>query len=104
VREVSDIERAVLEQLLAEDRWSRAALKVKLERFTPAAVDSTIATFTVEGLCDYDGRAVQASRCLRWLDERGMLRDSAPPNGAPDRETLDRIIARSAAERTLGKV
>jgi hypothetical protein len=98
---LTDIEAAVIRELLAEPRWSRAGLKVKLEPFTPEEVDGTIATFTVEGLCLFDGLAVQASPCLRWLDARGMLRDPVPPNGTPDRETLDRIIARSAAERSL---
>jgi len=97
------VERLVLRELLAEHRWSRAGLKVRLERFTPEEVDGTIATFTVEGLCDFDGRDVQASACLRWLHDRGLLTLAAPngsPPRAPDAQSMDRIIARSA-ERHL---
>jgi hypothetical protein len=91
-----EIELAVIQELLAEPRWSRSGLKVKLERFTPEEVDGTIVMFSIEGLCDFDGRAVQASQCLRWLHDRGLLTLAAPngsPPRAPDRETLDRILA-----------
>lgn len=94
-----DIELAVIRELLAEKRWSRAALKIKLERFTPEQVDGAIATLTIAGLAQFDGIAVQAAPCLRYLHARGMLRDPAPPNGSPDRETIDRILSRSAAGR-----
>ena len=93
-----DLERVVIEQLLAEKRWSRAALKIKLERFTPEEVDGTIATLTIAGLAQFDGIAVQAAPSLRWLHARGMLRDPVPPNG-PDKATIDRILSRSAAPR-----
>jgi len=93
-----DLERAVIEQLLAEKRWSRAALKVKFEDIDPAVIDGTIATLTIEGVCAFDGIAVEASRCLRYLDDHGLF-NPAPQNGAPDKATLDRILAKSAAER-----
>jgi hypothetical protein len=91
-----DIEMAVIQELLSEHRWSRAGLKVKLERVDPAMVDQVIATFTVEGLCDFDGRDLQASACLRWLHDRGLLALAAPngsPPRAPDMQTMDRILA-----------
>jgi len=99
-----DLERVVIEQLLAEHRWSRAGLKERLERFAPEQVDGVIVTFSVEGLCDFDGRAVQASRCLRWLHDRGLLTLDAPngsPATAPDAATIDRILARSAEGRRV---
>jgi len=93
-----DLERVVIEQLLAEKRWSRAGLKVRLERFDPEQVDGVIATLTIAGLAQFDGIAVQAAPCLRYLHARGMLRDPVPPNG-PDKATIDRILSRSAAAR-----
>lgn len=99
----SDIELAVIRELLAEPRWSRSGLKVKLERFTPEEVDGVIATLTIAGLAQFDGIAVQAAPSIRYLHERSMLRDPTPPNGTPDQETIDRIVSRSAAERALGK-
>jgi hypothetical protein len=59
-----DAELAMIRELLAEPRWSRVALKVKLKRFTPEEVDGTIATFTVEGLCLFDGVDVEAVSAL----------------------------------------
>jgi len=88
------VERLVLRELLAEHRWSRAGLKVRLEHIDPAVIDGVIVTLSIEGLCDFDGRDVQASRCLRWLHDRGLL-NPAPRNGRPDRETIDRIVSRS---------
>jgi hypothetical protein len=93
-----DIEMTVIRELLAEDRWSRAGLKVKLEPFTPEEVDGVIVTFSVEGLSLFDGVDVEASPCLRWLDARGMLILAAPngsPPKAPDTQTMDRILAAS---------
>jgi len=95
-----DIELAVIRELLAEPRWSRVGLKVKLEHIDPAVIDGVIVTFSIEGLCDFDGLAVQASRCLRWLHDRGLL-NPAPRNGTPDAATIDRILARSAEGRRV---
>jgi len=97
-----DVELAVIRELLAEPRWSRVGLKVRLERFTPEEVDGTIVMFSVEGLCDFDGRDVQASRCLRWLNGHGLLNLDAPngsPPRVPDAAALDRILRRSAESR-----
>jgi len=89
-----DLERAMIEQLLAEKRWSRVALKAKLEDVDPVAFDAVFAALVCEGAAVADRTDVQASRCLRWLDEHGLLRDPTPPNGSPDAATMDRILAR----------
>jgi hypothetical protein len=94
---MTDLELAVIQELLSEHRWSRQGLKVKLERFTPEEVDGTIVTFSIEGLADFDGRAVQASRCLRYLHDHGLLTlDPAPANGRADGSAIDRVLAREA--------
>lgn len=54
------VERTVLEQFLAEPRWSRAGLHVKLERIDPSVVDGALVALFVEGLVIRDGAE-------RWL-------------------------------------
>jgi hypothetical protein len=92
--DIQEIEQAVIQELLAEPRWSRSGLKVRLERFAPEDVDAAFATLAIEGVCLFDGLAVQASRALRYFDMHGLLTLDPTPRNAPDSATIDRILAR----------
>jgi len=94
--EANEVQLAVIWELLAEPRWSRSGLKVRLERFAPEDVDAAFATLAIEGVCVFDGLAVQASACLRYFDRRGMLRDPSTANGSADGSAIDRVLAREA--------
>jgi len=92
-----DVEIEMIRELLAEHRWSRAGLRVALERFDQQEFDDAFASLVVAGVADADRVEVQASRQLRHLAALGVLTLDAP-NGAPDAATLDRVLARQALE------
>lgn len=98
-----DVELAVIQELLAVPRWSREGLRVKLERFDREEFDAAFASLVVAGVAVADRVDVQASGQLRHLDALGVLTLDAPngsPPKAPDTATLDRILRRSAEERS----
>jgi len=93
----NDIETAIIQELLAEHRWNREALKVKFGHLDQQAYDDAFASLVVAGVAHADRHDVQASRQLRHLAALGVLElDPAPPNGTPDKATLDRVLAREA--------
>jgi len=90
-----EAERAMIRALLSEKRWNREALRVRLEHLDQQAYDDAFASLVVAGVADADRHDVQASRQLRHLDALGAINlDPGPRNGAPDAETMDRILAR----------
>lgn len=92
-------ERLILEQFLAEPRWSRAGLKVKLEHVDPQAIDGALVVLVVVGLLIPDGRQFQVAPCVAHLTALGLLASAAAnghsPPKAPDAATMDRILAAS---------
>jgi len=94
-------ERLVLDQFMAEPRWSRAGLKVRLEHVEPLEVDGALAGLVVAGLVIPDRRHFHRAPCLQYLAALGMLGPAAPnghaPPKGPNRETMDRILSRTAA-------
>jgi hypothetical protein len=93
--EQTGAERAMLRALLSVKRWNREALRVRLEYLDRQAYDAAFASLVVSGVAVADRVDVQASRQLAHLAALGVLDlDPAPRNGAPDAETMDRILAR----------
>jgi hypothetical protein len=90
-----DLEMAIIRELLAGKRWSRAALKVKFGHLDPVAFDAAFTSLVVAGVAVADRFDVQASRQLQHLAALGVLDlDPAPRNRTPSAETIDRILAR----------
>ena len=87
-----DVEIEMIRELLAEHRWSRAGLRVALERFDQQEFDDAFASLVVAGVAVADRVDVQASRQLRHLAALGVLDLGTPPK-APDTQTMDRILA-----------
>jgi len=90
-------ERLVLEEFIAQPRWSRAGLKVKLEHIDPELVDGALVGLLVKGLLIRDGAQTWLlAPCVPHLDTLGVLAPTSPngsPPKGPDRETVDRILA-----------
>jgi hypothetical protein len=89
-------ERMVLEQFLAEPRWSRPDLRVKLPDIDPDVIDGALAGLIVAGIVTPDRTEMQLAACVPHLDALGMLASAAPngsPGKGPDKATVDRILA-----------
>jgi hypothetical protein len=104
-RSIHDLatERVVLDQFIAEPRWSREGLHVALEHVDAAALGGALVGLLVEGLLIRDGVEWLLAPCVRHLDALGLLAPAAPngsPPRAPDAAALDRILRRSAEERS----
>ncbi len=91
----TDLECAIIQQLLAEHRWNREDLRAKFADFDQQAYDDAFASLVVSGVAVVDRFDVQASAQLRHVAALGVLDlDPTPRNGAPDTATIDRILAR----------
>jgi hypothetical protein len=99
-----DIQRRVLDQFLAEPRWSHAGLKVQLHDVDPAAVDGALVGLLLEGLIARDGAQTWLlAPAVRHLAALGLL---DPEPGSPeranglddDRSAIDRVLARQALQ------
>jgi len=66
-------ERAVVLQLLAEPRWSRAGLEAKLHDISSLDIRDGLARLAAEGVVIQDGETVTASRCARRLDALELI-------------------------------
>jgi hypothetical protein len=68
------VERLILEQFIAQPRWSRPALKVKLEHIDPSVVDGALVALLVKGLLVRDGAQTWLlAPAVRHLDALGLL-------------------------------
>ena len=98
-------ERIVLDQFLADPRWSRAGLHVKLEHTDAAVIDGALVGLLLEGLLERDGaQEWLLAPAVRHLAALGLLIPTAPngsPPKAPDTATMDRILSRSAEGRRV---
>jgi hypothetical protein len=93
----------VLEEFMADPRWSRSGLHVKLEHVDPGAIDGALVGLLLEGLLIRDGaQEWLLAPAVRHLGVLGLLAPTAPDDSpkAPDAATLDRILRRSAEERS----
>ena len=95
-----DIQRRVLDQFLAEPRWSHAGLKVQLHDVDPAAVDGALVGLLLEGLIARDGAQTWLlAPAVRHLAALGLL---DPEPGSPEQanddngSAIDRVLAREA--------
>jgi hypothetical protein len=90
-------ERIVLDTFRVQQRWTRAALRDRLD-LDRGVLDGAIVGLLVEGVLCADRDTFLLAPCVTHLD----LLASATPNGpprAPDAATMDRILSRSAEVR-----
>jgi len=94
-------ERIVLDQFLADPRWSRAGLHVKLEHTDAAVIDGALVGLLVEGLLIRDGAETWLlAPAARHLTALGLL-DSGSPKQTTELDNgsaIDRVLARCALE------
>jgi len=99
-----EVERRVLLEFVAEPRQAIAAIKVKLHDVDPGVIDGALVALLIEGLLIRDGaQEWLLAPAVGHLAVLGLLNPTPPnssPPRAPDAAALDRILRRSAEERS----
>jgi hypothetical protein len=70
------VERAIVLQLLRDDhegQWSRAELEGEIGDVESSALSAAVELLAREGISEVRGEHVLASRCVRRLDELGLV-------------------------------
>jgi DNA-binding IclR family transcriptional regulator len=82
------VERRILERFAVEPRQTRAELRAALG-LDKGTIDGSLSALFVKGIVLHDGDDWLLTPAVAHL---ALL--SATPNGAPDKATMDRILAR----------